>query len=402
MTAKPEKMSLALARRVALAAQGFCDPRPSGSADRRHGRRIIDRMGLIQVDSVNVLVRSQELPVFARLGVHNRDLLPSMIRHDELFEYWGHEASLIPTAHHHLFRWRMERAAQGEAWGGLVDLQRKRPGYVEAVKAEIDERGPLLVSELSDPGARKGTSWWGWGSGKMAVEYLFWTGQVTARRRPHNFEREYGMPEEFIPAEVLARPTPTEHDARKALLELAARHHGVGTVRDLADYYRQKPKDAAPLLAELLEEGRLIPVQVEGWKDPAYLHADAKQPRRVAARALLSPFDPVVWERSRAERLFGFTYRIEIYVPAPKRVYGYYVLPFLLGDRLVARVDLKADRQAGRLRVQGSFVEPGHDPADVAPELAAELAEMAKWLGLDGVEVVANGSLSKPLKAVVN
>jgi uncharacterized protein len=396
-----ERISNAQARRIALAAQGFDRARPTGKIDRRHGRRLFDNMGLIQVDSVNVLVRSQELPVFARLGSHDRDLIPSMIRNDELFEFWGHEASLIPVAHHHLFRWRMERG-RTEAWGGLVRLKKTRPGYIDDVLAEIVGRGPMTVGELTNPGGKKSESWWGWSDGKLAVEYLFWTGAITARRRPHNFEREYGVPEEFIPAEVLARPTPTEDDARRELLVLAAGHHGVGTARDLADYYRQKMPAVRALFPELVEDGRLVPVEVEGWKDQAYMHPDARTPRRVQARALLSPFDPVVWERSRAERLFGFHYRIEIYVPAPKRVHGYYVLPFLLGDELVARVDLKADRQAGELLVQGSFAEPDRPVDEIAVEMGAELQEMAAWLGLERVVVKRNGNLAQPLKAVVN
>jgi uncharacterized protein len=396
-----ERISNAQARRMALAAQGFDRARPTGKIDRRHGRRLFDNMGLIQVDSVNVLVRSQELPVFARLGAHDRDLIPSMIRNDELFEFWGHEASLIPVAHHHLFRWRMERG-RTEAWGGLVRLKKTRPGYIDDVLAEIVGRGPMTVGELSSPGAKKSESWWGWSDGKLAVEYLFWTGAITARRRPHNFEREYGVPEEFIPAEVLARPTPTEDDARRDLLVLAAAHHGVGTARDFADYYRQKMPAVRSMFPELVEAGRLVAVDVEGWKDQAYMHPDARVPRRIDARALLSPFDPVVWERSRAERLFGFHYRIEIYVPASKRIHGYYVLPFLLGDELVARVDLKADRQAGELLVQGSFAEPERPVDEIASELGRELSEMASWLGLERVVVKPNGNLARPLKAVVN
>jgi uncharacterized protein len=396
-----ERISNAQARRIALAAQGFDRPRPTGRVDRRHGRRLFDDMGLIQVDSVNVLVRSQELPVFARVGSHDRDLIPSMIRNDELFEFWGHEASLIPVAHHHLFRWRMERG-RTESWGGLQKLNKQRPGYIADVLEEIRTRGPMTVSELASPGAKRSESWWGWSDGKMAVEFLFWTGAITARRRPHNFEREYGMPEEFIPGDVLARATPIEDDARRELLVLAARHHGIATGRDLADYYRQKMPIARPLLADLVEDGQLLPVQVEGWSETAYLHPDARTPRRINARALLSPFDPVVWERSRAERLFGFRYRIEIYVPAAKRIHGYYVLPFLIGDELVARVDLKADRHAGELLVQGAFAEPGRPVDEVASELGAELAEMAAWLGLERVVVKRNGNLAQPLQVVVN
>jgi uncharacterized protein YcaQ len=240
-------------------------------------------------------------------------------------------------------------------------------------------------------------SWWDWDDGKVALEHLFWSGRIAAVRRPTDFARLYDIAERVIPADVLARRTPSEHEARKELLVLAARHHGVGTADDLADYHRQKPHVCRPLLLELVEEGRLLHVQVEGWGKPTYLHPDAAVPKRVAARALLSPFDPLVWHRDRVERLFGFRYRIEIYVPQPKRRYGYYVLPFLLGDRLVARTDLKADRQRRVLMVQGAFAEPGAPVDEVADALAAELHLMAGWLGLERVEVGSRGDLVSPL-----
>jgi uncharacterized protein YcaQ len=247
---------------------------------------------------------------------------------------------------------------------------------------------------------KKGT-WWDWDDGKVALEHLFWSGQISARRRPSDFARIYDLTERVIPAHVLARPVPSETEARKELLVLAARHHGVGTMDDLTDYHRQKNAPCKPLLAELVEEGRLLPARVEGWDKPAFVHPDAARPRRVAARALLSPFDPVVWHRDRALRLFGFHYRIEIYVPQPKRQYGYYVLPFLLGDRLVARVDLKADRAAGSLLVPGAFGELGVPTAEVADALAVELASMAGWLGLQRVVVGGRGDLAAPLGRAV-
>lgn len=385
---------------MALRAQGFGLPKPTGIVTRRHGRALFDRIGLIQVDSVNVLVRSQELPVFARLGPHSRDLLPSMIRADELFEYWAHEASLVPVGMHHLFRWRM--SPETRMWGELNRLKQEHPGYIDEVLAEIAQRGPLAAGELSDGGrtGKKGP-WWDWSKGKVALEYLFWSGLITSRRRPHNFEREYALPHVFIPAVELARPAPPEAEARKQLLVLAARHHGVGTGRDLADYYRQKFPIARPLLHELVEEGRLLPVKVEGWSELAYVHPDAKAPRRIEAAALLSPFDPVVWFRPRAERLFDFHYRIEIYTPPAKRTFGYYVLPFLLNDRIVARVDLKADRQRGALLVHGAFSEVSSDQIETADALAAELVSMATWLGLDRVEVGTRGDLADLVRASV-
>ncbi len=391
-----ETMSASTARRVALAAQGFAGRRPVGVIDRRHGRKVFAHIGLIQIDSVNVVVRSQELPLFARLGSHRRDLLPSMVAGGELFEYWGHEASLIPTSQHHLFRWKMEAASRGELWGGLGRLARERPDYVEAVFDEVAAAGPLSAGELSDPG-RKSGPWWGWNHGKQALEYLFWCGRLTARRRGKNFEREYDIPERMIPPEHLAVATPTEEDARQQLLRIASRAMGVASAKDLADYHRQNVVKARPHIASLVEAGVLVAVDVEGWRDVGYLDPAARMPRRVDACALLSPFDSLVWERSRTERLFDFRYRIEIYTPAPKRLFGYYVLPFLLGEHLVARVDVKADRKGGALLVPGAFAEPGYPPDEIAPALAAELTEMARWLGLERVVVGSLGDLAPKL-----
>jgi uncharacterized protein YcaQ len=394
------KMSATRARKIALGAQGFGVPRPAGRVDRRHVRRMLGQVGLIQIDSVNVVVRSQELPVFARLGPHRRDLLTGMVADGELFEYWGHEASLLPIELFPIMRWRMDAAgAKTAGWGGLILLAKERPDYVEAVYEEVRARGLMSASELDDPGAKSGP-WWGWRHGKQALEYLFWSGRISARRRA-SFERVYDLTERLIPAEWLDAPQPTKVDAHKELLVRAARSHGIGTARDLADYYRLNIPFSRPLLAELVEEGRLIPARVDGWAQPAFMHPEAKIPRRIDARALLSPFDSLVWERARTARVFDFQYRIEIYTPKPKRVFGYYVLPFLLGDELVARVDLKSDRQAGVLRVRGAFAEEGHDPIAIAGPLAEELTLLADWLGLEGVVVDDNGDLSPALQAAV-
>jgi uncharacterized protein len=397
--ARSDVLSAAQARRIALGAQGFGAPRPTGAVDRRHGRKLFDRLGLIQVDSVNVLTRQQELPLFARLGPHRRDLIPSMIQADELFEYWAHEASLVPVEQHPLLRWRMEAARRFETgWGGLVRLAQEKPGFVEDVYQRVAEFGPIAASELA-PDRKKGGSWWSWGNEKIALEYLFWCGRITGRRRPNSFEREYSVTEAVIPKRILDLPTPSVEEAHRELLMIAARAHGIGTRTDLDDYYRLK--GAQPRLDELVEEGRLRLVQVEGWKQPAYLHPEAVVPRRVSARALLSPFDALIWERARTERIFGMRYRIEIYVPQPKRQYGYYVLPFLLGEDLVARVDLKSDRQAGVLLVQSVWGEPGINETEVAQELHAELVLMAAWLGLDnGVQVERRGDLATALRKV--
>jgi uncharacterized protein len=394
--ARSTSLSAHQARRIALAAQGFGTPRPSGKVDRRHGRGVFGRLGIIQVDSVNVLTRSQELPLFARLGPHRRDLIPSMIVAEELFEYWAHEASLVPVEQHRLLRWRMEAAQQKLAgWGGLVRLAKEQPGFVEDIYQRVAELGPVAASELA-PGKKKSGSWWSWGDEKLAIEYLFWCGRITGRRRPSSFEREYDLTDRVIPAHALTAPTPALEEAHRELLLIAAKAHGVGTRSDLDDYYRIR--NVQPRLDELVEDGRLLAVKVEGWKQQAYLHPEAVAPRSITARALLSPFDSLIWERERTERLFGMRYRIEIYVPQPKRMYGYYVLPFLLGDELVARVDLKSDRQNSVLLVQSAWGEPGIHEGEVAAELLAELTEMATWLGLEnGVVVQKKGDLSTSL-----
>ena len=384
------------ARRIALGAQGFNDPRPTGRVDRRHLRRVLDRMGLIQIDSVNVLVRSQELPLFARLGPHPRSLIPDATAAGELFEYWVHEASHVPAALHPLLRWAM---VASHRYKSLARFRRERPEFVDEVLARVLAEGPLTAGDLKQRTGPKG-AWWDWDDGKAALECLFFEGRVAAVRRPADFARLYDVTERVIPAEILDLPTPTEAEARKELLVLAARHHGVGTLTDLTDYHRQKVPPCRPLIDELVEEGRLIETSVDGWGKKAYLHPDSIVPRRVDACALLSPFDPVVWNRERAERLFHFRYKIEIYVPKPQRIYGYYVLPFLLGDQLVGRIDLKADRATGRLLVQGAYTEPGVDRERAAVALVNELAAMAGWLGLDaGIQVENRGDLAPALTA---
>ena len=383
----------AQAKRIALGAQGFADGRPTGRVDRRHLRRVLDRIGLLQIDSVNVLVRSQELPLFARLGPHPRTLLHDATSAGELFEYWVHEASLVPTDHYQLHRWRMSEPFPWPGFRRRMDEQRE---YIEQVYQRVVEEGPLVAGDLKARVGKKGT-WWDHDDGKIALEALFYVGRITARRRPNDFARVYDLTERMIPADVLARPPLPAHEARKELLVLAAKHHGIGTLKDLADYHRLAPTKCKQPLAELVEEGRLVPVTVREWKAPAYLHPDARPRRRINARALLSPFDPVVWNRERALRLFGFHYRIEIYTPAPKRQFGYYVLPFLLGDEIVGRVDLKADRANRALLVQAAWTEPGADRQEVAAALLDELHLMAAWLELDRVEVSGRGDLGPQL-----
>ena len=392
-----DTVSLAAARRIALAAQGFADPRPTGRVDRRHFRRVLDRMGLIQIDSVNVLVRSQELPLFARLGPHPRTLIPDATKTGELFEYWVHEASHVDMTHYQLHRWKMEKQHK---WDKYFSGKGRHPEYVEDVYNRIAIDGPVAAGDLSERVGKKG-QWWDWDDAKVALELLFWKGRVSVTRRAGDFARIYDLTERVIPEEVLARAEVPERDARKQLLELAARHHGIGTFADLTDYHRQANAPCKPLVAELVEEGILRRVDVEGWTNPAYMHRDARMPRRINACRLLSPFDPVVWRRDRAHRLFGFHYRIEIYTPPPKRIYGYYVLPILWGDEIVGRLDLKSDRQSGALLVQGSFTEPGVPAGALAEDLAPELHAMAGWLGLADVTVVPRGDLASTLRDAV-
>ncbi len=393
------EVSLASARRIALAAQGFALPRPSGRVDRRHLRKVLDHIGLIQIDSVNVLARSQELTLFSRLGNHPRSLIPDATTNGELFEYWCHEASHLPTSMHRLVRWRMEDARNGTMWPGLQRFAKSKSQFVQEVRDRVFNDGPLVAGDVKTRTGPKG-SWWDWDDGKAALEYLFWTGEITAQRRPNDFARMYFAPQHVLPKEVLKAKTPTEFEARSELLLLAAKSLGIATASDLLDYHRQKPGPAKPVLAELVEQGNLEQVRVEGWRDVAYILPSVSTPRSINSRALVSPFDSLVWCRPRIERLWDFNYRIEIYTPEHKRVYGYYVLPFVLGDRIVARVDLKADRQAGALLVHGAYSEPGIDVKHVVSELAEELKLMALWLGLDAVKVGDKGDLSSALSRV--
>ncbi len=396
-------LSLAQARRIALAAQGFTDARPTGTPTMRHLRRVLGRIGLLQVDSVNVLQRAHYLPLFSRLGAYPTALLDraAAAAPRELFEYWGHEASLLPVALQPYLRWRMARW-RDQAWGGIRRIAEERPELIAWVLAEVREKGPVAAAEIEEDVPRRTENWgWNWSDTKQALEWLFFSGQITAARRTNSFARLYDLPERVLPAQVVNAPTPTEAEAMRELVRVSAVALGVAAEVELRDYFRLPVAGARRAVAELVEDGVLQPVTVQGWRAPAYLHHEARLPRWVRASTLVSPFDPLVWERGRSERLFDFRYRIEIYTPAAKRVHGYYVLPFLHGEAIVARVDLKSDRRAGVLRVPAAWAEPGHRADEVAVALGDALHAMASWLGLDEVASPAKGDLASALRAAL-
>ncbi|TPI19118.1 winged helix-turn-helix domain-containing protein [Mesorhizobium sp. B4-1-1] len=395
-----DKISLAMARRIALGAQGFNDPRPGGVPDRRHLARVLSRTGLLQIDSVSAVVRAHYMPLYSRLGPYPLALLDNaaVSRKRAVFEYWAHEASFLPVETYPLMRWRMLRAEQGdEMYLGLAKWGRERKAMIDEIYAQVAERGPIAASDIE--GHKGNGGWWGWSEAKHAFEWLFWAGRITTAYR-RGFERYYDLPERVLPQAVLDLPVPSVEDAHRELLRISARAHGIATYGDLRDYFRLAPGDTKDRIQELVEAGELLPVTVESWDKTAYLHKDARFPRRIEARALLAPFDPLVFERTRTEKLFNFRYRIEIYTPAEKRQYGYYVLPFLLGDRIVARVDLRADRPASVLRVHAAYAETGA-PAETAVQLFDELQQMQGWLGLGAIEVTPAGDLGPALADIV-
>lgn len=393
-----ERIGAAAARRIAIAAQGLDKPAPVGGPvpNRGHLRRLMDRIGVLQIDSVNVLARAHYLPVFSRLGAYPSDLLaqaawPRRPADRLLVETWGHEACLVPAEVHPLLRWERRHWSNKHS----IRMQHEHPGLLEEITQLIGDRGPMTAGEVEkavqteQPG-RPG--WWEWSLTKQACEALFSAGVLGVAGR-RGFERQYDLLDRVLPPAIVVAPVPEPAAAKRRLAELAARAHGIGSASDLADYFRMPVADTKAALAELVEEGVVRRVAVQGWREPAYLHAQARLPRRVQGRALLCPFDPLIWERSRTERLFGFEYRIEIYTPAPRRRYGYYVFPLLLGDRLVGRFDLKADRAGGALLVQAAWSEPGTDPVTVASAAVPELRRMAGWLGLERIVVAPRGDL---------
>jgi uncharacterized protein YcaQ len=402
-TRLPDSLTIGQARRVALAAQGFTYQDRARPVTWAHMAPMIRRLNLLQIDSVNVVVRSHYMPLYSRLGAYSHAALDERSfgkKKRALFECWAHEASLLPLELHPLMRWRMARARAGDGTYVQMDrFGREERAYLKQILDFVTRNGPTVASEVPG-GGKAGGSWWGWSRGKLALETLFDQGLLTTATR-QGFERLYDLPERVIPPEILNLETPSEGDSIRRLLDLSGQALGVATEIDLRDYFRLPIADTKTALAELVEDGTLIPVSVEGWKQQAYLHAQAKLARKAGGTALLSPFDPIVWERKRAERLFSFHYRIEIYTPADKRKFGYYVMPFLHRDRIAGRVCLKADRQAGVLRANAIHHEAHVDQQETAAALAAELKLMAVWLGLPAVEAGAQGNLARVLKAAL-
>ncbi|MDQ3339921.1 MAG: winged helix DNA-binding domain-containing protein [Myxococcota bacterium] len=384
------ELSAAEARRLAIAAQGLAE-RPEGLL------AMVRQLGVVQLDSVNVLARSHYLVAFARLGAYDPAAF-DRLSHEaprDVFEYWGHEASLLPVELQPALRWRMANAKH-DAWGRMRAIAKKRK-LVGKVLAAIAEKGPVRAGEIevaTKPKSERG--WWAWSEAKTAIEWLFWSGQVTAASR-RQFERLYDLPERVLPAAIVGAPMIEEHDAHRLLVERASKALGVATEADLRDYYRLPLASSRAAVAELASSGTLVRASVEGWAKPAFVHRDVEPPHTVDAHALLSPFDSLIWTRERTERMFGMKFRLEVYTPAPKRVHGYYVLPFLLGDALVARVDLKADRAAQTLRVQAAHLEPKQKAKLVAPALMRELRAMADWMKLEHVVVAQRGDLATTL-----
>jgi len=402
----PTELSRAQARRIALVAQGFRDPRHTSPTMRTFSRTLM-RTGVLQVDSVNVLQRAHYMPLFSRMGPYDTDMLrrASEQAPRRMVEYWAHVQAFMPVDLWPVMHHRREAFRESPRWGAWMQTNH---GLVDQVLIQVRERGASTARDLDAGGPRLKVDWgWNWSEARKALDYLYLVGDLAIARRNTQFEPVYDLAERVLPAAVLETPLLDAFEATKELVRRAARSHGVATVRCLADYYRLQMQSGAGQQAaqrgidDLVEDGELLPVTIEGWRRPAWLHRDySSLPRKASARALLSPFDPLVWERERTERIFDFHYRIEIYVPEPKREFGYYVLPFLLGDRIVGRVDLKADRKAGVLIVKAAYAEPSAPP-ETASELAAELRDLATWLGLDEIEVSVRGDLAPALSVEV-
>ena len=394
------RLTLPQVRRAALGASGLLRERPAGRVDVRHFRRVVADVDVVQLDSVNVVTRAHEMPFWSRLGAYDTEALRQWLwLSREMHECWAHVASLMPTEAEPLLRHRQRE--HSHPWASIQRIVEEHPGYVERVEAFVHEQGPVTVSDLEEAGQRS-REFWGWNPGKKALHWLFLAGRTAVHERTPSFVASYAGREDVLPDAVREHPGVPREEAIEQLLLRAVRAQAVGTAEDLADHHRLNIVEARGAVDRLVGRGELVEVEVREWDRPAYTHPDLAIPRRDGARALVAPFDPIVWFRPRLSRIFDFDYRIEIYVPEHKRQYGYYVFPFLLDDRFVARVDLKADRKTGRLLVRGAWAEQGVDCPRVARELATELTEMAVWLGTPEVAVVDNGDLAAALAAAVS
>jgi len=391
------------ARRIAVAAQGLHRPRSEAKVTQRHFRRVFKDVGLVQLDSVQAICRSHYLVFFSRLGKYDRSKLDEWIWHSgEIFESWAHEASILPVETEPFVRWKKSRARKGETWKGLFELANSQGEYVRDVMSQVSlAESPIRASELSEPRNRSGSWWSGRSDGQKTLDWLFRIGEL-AVKRDKNFSRSYVPFNSAISSEISRFPDPLESDAINELILISARCNGIGTVSDIADYFRIKPSLIRDSLPSLLEQKKLVSVEVEGWKENAYLHPSVSVPKRIEARALLSPFDSLVWCRPRIERVFNFKYRLEIYVPKEKRKYGYYVLPFLLNENLVARVDLKTFRSTGKLLVKGIHLEKGVDPEMVLSELSEEIKKLSNFLDLPQVSVTSRSKPAVLLSSFLN
>ena len=396
----PRSISLDVARRMALGAQGFGDPVPSGGVDRRHLRRAMARMRVVQLDSIPIVARTQYLPFHSRLGPYDMALLDRVAyRDDEWFELWAHEASIMPVDVEPLFRWMTDRARSGHTWKSLHQVSVREPAYVEAVLAEVRERGAVTGGELSDPRPlpKDGSGWWNRSLGVLALDWLYRVGELGVRRRG-NFEKVFSPIEDIVPKEILDQPTPAPDDAVRELTKRSVQALGVGTAKGVADYFRLPIKMVRPALDELVESGAIDVAEVESWNKPAFVDPKAVVPRRITGATVLSPFDPVVWNRDRAELIWGFEYRIEIYVPAGKRRWGYYVLPVMVDGDLVARLDVKTDRDASVLRIKAAYAEPGHATPAVAARVRSAIEDLRVLVRVDEVDVADRGDLAPHLR----
>lgn len=395
-------MSADVARRVALGAQGFADASPTGAVTKRHMQRVMGRLKVLQLDSIPVVIRTQYMPFHSRLGPYDPSLLDRIAyKEDSWFEAWSHEASLLPVESDPLFRWTRDRARDGKTWKNLHEVSIREPGYVQSVLDEVRERGAVTGGELSDPRPLPGdgSGWWHRSLGVLALDWLFRVGDLGVRRQG-NFEKVFSPLDSIIPPEIAALPTPSVAEAQRELAMQSVQAVGVGTLKDIADHFRLTGRDLRQPLDELIEAGRVVPATVQGWNGPAFADPEAKTPRAITGATVLSPFDPVVWFRERAERIWNFHYRIEIYVPAAKRQYGYYVLPVLVDGEIVARLDVKTDRDAGVLRIQSSHAEEGSADIATAVRVAEAIEDLSRLVGMEQIEVTDRGNLAPFLRKV--